>query len=198
MTLPTSPTNSGRGLGAPFWRADGRASIFFRPYWRAKVRLRPLLCALSIATVVTVGAGAVAARLTRNYTPSLPLGVYVLRPGLTVTRGVLVDFEIPSRARAFIADRYLPARFHLLKRVVALEGDVVCFTDGSFRVDGVAVSTIARRDSVGRPLPMFDFCGKVPAGTAFVATPHPSSLDSRYFGPLPLSDLTVATPLWTS
>jgi conjugative transfer signal peptidase TraF len=147
---------------------------------------------------VTGGAGFAASRLTRNYTPSLPLGVYLLRPGRTVAKGALVDFEIPARARTLIVDRYLPARFHLLKRVVALEGDFVCFADGSYRVDGVAISTIARRDAVGRPLQAFEFCGRVPPDAAMLATPHPSSLDSRYFGPLPLSDLTVATPLWTS
>jgi type IV secretory pathway protease TraF len=97
-----------------------------------------------------------------------------------------------------IVGRYLPARVHLLKRVVALEGDVVCLADGSYRVNDIAISTIARRDAIGRPLPAFEFCGSVPAGMAFVATPHPSSLDSRYFGPVQLSDLTVATPLWTS
>jgi conjugative transfer signal peptidase TraF len=148
--------------------------------------------------VVTAGAGVVAARLTRNYTPSLPLGVYLLRPGRAIAKGALVDFEIPAGARTLIVGRYLPARFHLLKRVVALEGDFVCFADGRYRVDGVAISTIAIRDSVGRPLPAFEFCGRVPAGMAFLATPYPSSLDSRYFGPLPLSTLTVATPLWTS
>jgi conjugative transfer signal peptidase TraF len=185
-------------LAAPFWRAGGQASNSCPRSWRARVRLRPLLFALATAALVTAGAGLAASRLTRNYTPSLPLGVYLLRPGLLVTKGALVDFEIPAGARALIVGRYLPARFHLLKRVVALEGDLVCFADGSYRVDGTAISTIARRDAIGRPLRVFEFCGRVPAGMAFVATPCPSSLDSRYFGPLPLSDLTVATPLWTS
>ena len=157
-----------------------------------------LVCAASVALVVTAGAAFLASQLTRNYTPSLPLGVYWIRPGLPITKGALVDFPIPPNARKLIADRYLPARFHLLKRVVAVEGDIVCLTDGSFFVDGISISTIARRDSIGRPLSAYEFCGPVTPGTAFVATPVPSSLDSRYFGPVPLSTLTVATPLWTS
>ena len=112
-------------------------------------------------------------------------------------KGALVDFPIPPNARGLIADRYLPARFHLLKRVVALDGDVVCVAHERFVVNGVEISTIARRDSIGRPLPTFEFCGPVTPGTAVVATPIPSSLDSRYIGPVPLSALTVATPLWT-
>jgi len=115
-----------------------------------------------------------------------------------VSKGALVDFPIPSNARQLIAGRYLPARFHLLKRVVALEGDVVCLARGQYVVNGVSISAIATRDSIGRSLPTFGFCGPVPAGNAFVATPVASSLDSRYFGPVPISAVTVASPLWTS
>ncbi|MEO8211921.1 MAG: S26 family signal peptidase [Myxococcales bacterium] len=157
-----------------------------------------MLVGASVAAVVTAGAAFSASRLTRNYTTSLPLGLYWLRPELPITNGALVDFAIPLNARRLIADRYLPARFHLLKRVVALEGDVVCLADGRFVVNGFEISVIARRDSIGRPLPKFEFCGPVTPGTAFVATPVPSSLDSRYFGPVPLQVLTVTTPLWTS
>ena len=198
MTPPISRTSYGPGSAVPSWRAAAQASISWLRSLRGRVRVRPLLFALAVAVLVTTVAGFLASRFTRNYTSSLPLGVYLLRPGLPVRKGALVDFEIPRCARALIAGRYLPARFHLLKRVVALQGDVVCFADGQYRVNGAQISTIARRDSVGRPLPAFDFCRKVPVGTAFVATPHPSSLDSRYFGPVPLSDLTVVTALWTS
>ena len=45
-----------------------------------------------------VAAALVASRLTRNYTPSLPLGVYWLRPGLPVVRGEIVDLAIPRSA----------------------------------------------------------------------------------------------------
>jgi conjugative transfer signal peptidase TraF len=198
MFPASPPTSSGRarpGLCSPV--VDRALSRCHRS-WRARLRVSAIVCAASVAAVVTGGAAFSASRSTRNYTPSLPLGVYWLRPRLPITKGALVDFPIPPEARALIADRYLPARFHLLKRVVALEGDIVCLTDGRFFVDGVPISTIARRDSIGRPLAAFEFCGPVTPGTAFVATPVPSSLDSRYFGPVPLSVLTVATPLWTS
>ena len=146
---------------------------------------------------MTAGSALAASRLTRNYTPSLPLGVYWLRPGLPIAKGEIVDLAIPSVARALIVGRYLPAGFRLLKRVVAVPGDRVCLFGGKYRVDGVTISTIASADSVGRALPVFSFCGTVPGGMAFVATSVPSSLDSRYFGPVPLSALTVARPLWT-
>jgi conjugative transfer signal peptidase TraF len=164
---------------------------------RAKLRGRALLWALGTAAFVTAGTALAASRLTRNYTRSLPLGVYWLRPGLAVTKGDIVDLAIPAPARALIVGRYLPAGFRLLKRVVAVAGDNVCFRDGRYEVGGVTISAIAPTDSIGRALPVFDFCGVVPDGMAFVATPVPSSLDSRYFGPVPIRTLTVARPLWT-
>jgi conjugative transfer signal peptidase TraF len=161
------------------------------------LRRRPFLVAVGVAAFVTTGVAVTASRLTRNYTPSLPLGVYWLRPGLPPIKGEIVDLAIPLSARALIAGRYLPVGFRLLKRVVAVEGDHVCLHDRQYRVNGVKISTIAPADSVGRALPVFSFCGDVPEGMAFVATPVPSSLDSRYFGPVPMDALTVARPLWT-
>lgn len=198
MIPPSLPTSSGLARAVLSWLAAALARNCSLHCWRARVQPRAVLRALSIAALVVAGSAFAASRLTRNYTPSLPLGIYLLGPWLPVERGAIVDFEIPANARALIADRYLPARFHLLKRVVALEGDIVCFAEGRYRVNGVSISTIARQDSIGRPLPVFAFCGPVPAGAAFVATPASSSLDSRYFGPVSLSALTAATPLWTS
>lgn len=198
MTLPISATSSGsvRPVRSP--RGADRLRPCSRLSWRARFRARPALLAVAVAAGVAGGTAFTASQLTRNYTASLPLGVYWLRPGLPVSKGEIVDFAIPPPARPLIVGRYLPPGFHLLKRVVALEGDIVCFTDGRYRVNGAAISPIATLDSIGRPLPAFPFCGAVPAGMAFLATPVPSSLDSRYFGPLPLRALTVARLVWTS
>lgn len=154
---------------------------------------------MGTAVLVTLGAGLLASRFTRNYTPSLPLGIYWLRPTLPITRGEVVDLPIPPSYRVFVFSRgYLPREIHLLKRVVAVAGDHVCLVDGRYEVNGVVVSRIAEADSRGRRLVAFRFCGVVLPGLAFVATPAPSSLDSRYFGPVPLNTLTIARPVWTS
>lgn len=193
-----SAMTSGPGRPAPWWHGRDRPGSCSPRSWRAKLRVRPFLLAVGVAAFVTTGAAVTASRLTRNYTPSLPLGLYWLRPSLPPVKGEIVDLAIPSSARALISGRYLPVGFRLLKRIVAVRGDHVCLSDGQYRVNGVKISTIAPVDSVGRALPVFSFCGDVPEGMAFVATPVPSSLDSRYFGPVPIDALIVARPLWTS
>jgi len=109
----------------------------------------------------------------------------------------IVSFAPPLSAVPLIAARhYLPPRATLLKRVVALPGDTVCIGD-SVVVNGRGIGAVAQRDSAGRALPPHTFCGPLLPNSAFVATPAPLSFDSRYFGPVPLSTLTVAVPMWT-
>jgi conjugative transfer signal peptidase TraF len=197
MTPPPSAMSSGSVRPAPSRPGLDPPGNCSSRSWRAKLRVRPFLLAVIVAAFVTTGAAVTASHLTRNSTPSLPLGVYWLRPGLLPIKGEIVDLAIPSSARDLIVGRYLPVGFRLLKRVVAVQGDHVCLSHRQYRVNGVNISKIAPVDSVGRALPVFSFCGDVPEGMAFVATAVPSSLDSRYFGPVPIDALTVARPLWT-
>ncbi len=85
----------------------------------------------------------------------------------------------------------------MLKIVVALAGDEVCLAGSEYRVNRIVIASVLSEDSVGRHLEASSFCGVVPDGQAFVATPAPLSFDSRYFGAVALSTLTVVTPLWT-
>ena len=95
------------------------------------------------------------------------------------------------------AATYLPASASS-KSVVAGAGDVVCIEHQLYSVNGRLISVVATTDQAGRPLPgPYHFCGVVPGGFAFLAAAGTSSLDSRFFGPVPISDLTPAVPLWT-
>jgi type IV secretory pathway protease TraF len=74
----------------------------------------------------------------------------------------------------------------------------VCIEHQLYSVNGRLISFVATTDQAGRPLPgPYPFCGVVPGGFAFLAAAGTSSLDSRFFGPVPISDLTPAVPLWT-
>jgi conjugative transfer signal peptidase TraF len=165
---------------------------------RGRIVIRTLATIACLAAVVIAGCCILATRLTINVTASMPRGLYWLSPGAPVRRDTVVSLEVPANARA-LADRIsMPATMRLLKRIVALPGDRVCTNDHRYVVGGELVSVIASRDSAGRPLAPFPFCGIVSPGFAFVAARGESSLDSRYFGPVPITDLTPAVPLWTS
>ena len=128
----------------------------------------------------------------------MPRGLYWLRPGASPDRDTPVCLSIPQPVRSLVASRrYLPPGFRLLKRVVALPGDRVCTDGNRYVVGDTVISAIARQDHLGRPLEPYPFCGVVAPGAAFLAARGDSSLDSRYFGPVALGDLTPAVPIWT-
>jgi conjugative transfer signal peptidase TraF len=171
-----------------------------RPLFRrGRTPLRIFLLAALLTLAASVGCRALVSQLTVNVTSSMPRGLYWLRPGGAIDRGSVVCLAVPPSMRTLVAQRhYLPPRFHLLKRVVALPGDHVCTDHRGYVVNDHLVSAVAARDLLGRPLPPpYPFCGTVPPDVAFVAAAGNSSLDSRYFGPVPINDLTPSVPLWT-
>jgi conjugative transfer signal peptidase TraF len=163
-------------------------------------RFRTLLLAVLIAGSAIVSARHLATHFTFNLTTSMPVGLYWLSPMRPPLRGSAVDISPPASVRALIAQRaYLPPGCHLLKRVVAVAGDRVCTDGGLYVVNDQVRGSIATEDVGGRPLPRpFPFCGEVPSGLAFIAGNGTSSIDSRYFGPIPIDTLTTAVPVWTS
>lgn len=157
-----------------------------------------LVVVLVGATALVAGAAFAGRSFVWNISPSLPRGLYAIDRSAVPTRGAVVTFRPSRHVATMIAARsYLPAGMALLKIVVAIPGDHVCVDDLVFTVNHRIIGAIARHDSAGRPLVPFRFCAAVPPGHAFVATASPLSFDSRYFGPAPLSDLTVVVPAWT-
>lgn len=150
-------------------------------------------------TLAAIGVGCFLVRhVTLNVTKSMPLGLYWLRPRARLERGTVVSFACPTSIASLVAARhYLPSTFKLLKRVVAVEGERVCLSGDRYVVGDELLSPIAIRDRLGRSLHAYPFCGVVPDGAVFVAADGDSSLDSRYFGPVAVSDLTPVVPLWT-
>ncbi len=155
-----------------------------------------LIAALALLTAGL--AAAAGSSLTLNLSPSVPLGFYVLRPRGIPRQGDVVALSVPPAVRDLVARRgYLPPGYTLLKHVVAVSGDAVCFCDHRFTAHGQLIGTIAPTDTEGRPLVPSTFCGPLPSGMAVIATDADRSFDSRYFGPVAVSTLTVARALWT-
>jgi conjugative transfer signal peptidase TraF len=153
---------------------------------------------VTLGTILAVVAARVGHRMVWNLSASVPRGLYLVKTGAECRRGSLVSFPPPPGVAPTVYSRgYLPSGAGLLKRVVGLPGDRVCISGAGYYANGVRLGDVARSDSRGRPLAPFLFCDAVPPGYAFVATAARLSFDSRYFGPLPVSSLTIVEPLWT-
>jgi conjugative transfer signal peptidase TraF len=139
-------------------------------------------------------------RLLWNASASVPIGLYAVHPADALRVGELLVVAPPEPLATFLDERrYLPKGVKLLKRVLALPGQTVCRTDRMITVDGIAMGVALDRDHLGRPLPVWQGCRVCAAGDVFLMNPQPEdSLDGRYFGPLPASDIVGrADPLWT-
>ena len=71
--------------------------------------------------------------------------------------------------------------------------------DLSITVDRIEMGAARERDRRGRLLPVWQGCRVVRSGEVFLMNwDEPASLDSRYFGPLPLATIVGrADPIWT-
>lgn len=177
--------------------------------WKMDGRSRKIAFGLIGAGVVGFGVLSFAAailgiRLNTSY--SLPLGLYI---GTTDSGAALIEFcptgsfarqssERGYRAASFAcADGAVP----LLKPVVATEGDLVETSPAGVRVNGVLLPQTAplHRDGRSRPLEPWPFgTYRVQPGTVWVAsTYNRGSYDSRYMGPIPVSQICRRLkPLW--
>ena len=137
-------------------------------------------------------------RLIYNPTDSAPRGWYRVTP---VDRVVVDDYVIarlPEDVALLATSRgYLPATVPLLKRVAAASGAVVCSHSGVISIDGRSAARAMRSDRAGRALPSWSGCRVLAQDEVFLLSTHPSSFDSRYFGPLHVRSINgTALPLW--
>ncbi|ADP72018.1 conjugative transfer signal peptidase TraF [Rhodomicrobium vannielii ATCC 17100] len=146
-----------------------------------------------------------------NETPSVPVGVWRVRPvNGPLERGQIVSVCPPptgvfleAKARGYLSEGSCPGGLEpMLKPIAALEGDVVEQTSEGLRLNGRLLphSLASSADSEGRPLPKL--CARslvISKGEVFLVSRHERSFDSRYFGPLPLSAVKgVATRFWAA
>ena len=142
-------------------------------------------------------------------THSLPWGIY-RRTHEPIARGRLVHFCLPEPLARYALEReYISTGFcpgavqELVKSVAALAGDEVEITAAGVLVNGALIphTPVYDTDSRGRTHQLWRPAGRfvVPDGHVFVLSPfHPRSWDSRYFGPLPLSDIRgTVREVWT-
>ena len=141
-----------------------------------------------------------APRFVWNASESVPKGLYGVQPARRIIVTELVVVFPPEPLATFLADGgFLPRGVPLIKRVLALPAQIVCRSDLTITVDGIEMGAARARDHRGRLLPDWQGCRAVGLGEVFLMNwDEPASLDSRYFGPLPVTTIIGrAVPLWT-
>ena len=130
-------------------------------------------------------------RLIYNATPSAPIGWYAVEHKRPLMRDDKVAAFAPAQARKLAAHRgYLPEHVPLIKTVWAIGGERVCHNGQLVRVPNRPDISVLGQDGLGRALPVMSGCYTLHADEVFlISTDVQTSWDSRYFGPVSLSDM---------
>jgi conjugative transfer signal peptidase TraF len=163
-------------------------------------RVASLTCAaLGVVALAISALGGPHPLLAYNPTPSAPPGFYVVSRPRDLRVGDMVTVTVPPAYRRLVIDRhYIGVDVPLLKRIVALTGNLVCEHEGAVTVDGRPLARALVADGRGRSMPIWEGCRRLASGEFFALMDRsPYSLDSRYFGPLPTAlILGKARALW--
>lgn len=164
-------------------------------------RVMTVLTALLAATAMLSSIAArPVPRFLWNASKSVPIGLYRLQPTDQLFVTELVAIEPPEPFATFLSDgRFLPRGILMLKRVLALPGQIVCREELRITVDKIEMGVAREHDSRGRTLPVWQGCHVVADGEVFLMNwQSADSLDGRYFGPIPTSAVIGrAVPMWT-
>ena len=174
-------------------------------------RRRPILVLLgpAIAVALLVLLGRVFGLRISLTDSAAPAGIYRIVPGVSLERGELVGVCLPPSialeglARGYIQKGDCPGGAEPVAKVIgALPGDVLEVLPSSVSADGKTFpdSTIAPRDSIGRPLPHVPWGRRqvAPGEVWLFGFNNRRSWDARYFGPVPLSAVRgVLQPILT-
>jgi conjugative transfer signal peptidase TraF len=120
-----------------------------------------------------------------NETVSMAKGVYVYTDNASaIKRKDIVALKMTIGANAYLVDELgYPKRTLLIKRVAGLSGDVICRHGMRVTVNAQTVNAQSK-DRFGNLLPVWDGCAVLLPNQVFLLGDHPSSFDSRYFGPV--------------
>ena len=155
---------------------------------------------LTIAAIGISAAFDPVPRLIWNASASVPVGLYAVSPlGEPGIGDLVLTAPPPALANLLSSRRYLAPGLPILKHVAALPGQRVCRIGEAVMIDGTRAAIALARDPVGRPLPVWSGCRVLQPGRVFLLNADsPTSVDSRYVGPLPRSSLLGrAVAIWT-
>lgn len=130
-------------------------------------------------------------KLIYNSTNSAPIGWYAVGDKRALQRGDLVAAFAPEKARKLAHERgYLPDHIPLIKTVWATGGERVCHEGERVRVPNRPDMAVLAQDGLGRALPVMSGCYTLNVDEVFlISTDVQTSWDSRYFGPVRITDV---------
>lgn len=156
-----------------------------------------LVCFLIIADLD----GSFEKRCWLNLTDSEPIGLYrVEKFNGEIKRGDMVLMSVPEQFRQYVYGRkWLPEGWPLFKHVGAVPGDLYCFGNSAFTINGAQVGPVYPADGKGLPLPRLEGCRQVPDRHFLpVAVRIKTSFDGRYMGAVSVSEIRgLAKPILT-
>ncbi|HEX7854651.1 MAG TPA: S26 family signal peptidase [Sphingobium sp.] len=171
-----------RGGDTPFlaWGEELRRS---KALHRRHVQRRITSCA-TVAILLLANPFRPAPRLVWNASASAPVGLYLVSPQAPIRRGDMVVANLPEPWRTLAAQRhYLPVNVPLVKRVAAVQGDLICGRADQIFINGPSVAARLRIDGRGRFLPHWEGCRTLGPEQYLLLMDNPASFDGRYFGP---------------
>jgi len=160
-----------------------------RKKWRGAVLF---LLLFIVVTFIVYGLG-----YRMNLTHSVPIGLWRIDDGEVHREGYA---QVAANTQPWylfgVERKYYQSGVRLLKKVVALEGDIVDYdtTEKLLTVNGrfVPLTETVSRDSAGRNMPQMSFPVRLGAGEAWLTSENKRGYDSRYFGPVSLDLLQPA------
>lgn len=115
-----------------------------------------------------------------NHSASLPVGWYVASQTEHFQRDDIVLLRQPKAAERFGCVR---ATSKIFKRIIAMEKDRVCIREGVITVNDQMA--FGKTDARLHKQLIWRGCKRIESGQVFLATEHPQSCDSRFYGPVP-------------
>jgi conjugative transfer signal peptidase TraF len=150
-----------------------------------------ILTVAGLALLVCTSLASPTPRLIYNASDSVPIGWYRISPVNSLHVGTIVLVRLPPAVAVVAAQRgYLPAGVPLLKRIGAVSPQLVCMHGDAVRIDNVPAGVALSADGAGRHLFAWPGCRRLRTDELFLlSTTNAASFDSRYFGPVRISDV---------
>jgi conjugative transfer signal peptidase TraF len=126
-----------------------------------------------------------------NSTPSAPKGFYLIDSDREIAVGQYVILPVPEDVRPLVYGRgWLPEGIPLLKRVGAVAGDRVTISEEGLFINNHYFGPVQTRDQNDLPIPQLRGSFVIAPGYFLPISPYERSFDGRYFGPVPVGQIT--------